>query len=99
MSNTNSAAHGAPTPGGSTPDKEAQLMRSVPQTPKRAVLYARVSTDEQAEKGYSISDQLRALRDHAAREGYDVVEEIVDDGYSGATLDRPGLLKIMELAE
>ena len=35
--------------------------------PKRAVLYARVSTDEQAEKGYSISDQFRALREHAAQ--------------------------------
>jgi hypothetical protein len=29
---------------------------------KRAVLYARVSTDEQAKKGYSIPDQLGTLR-------------------------------------
>jgi site-specific DNA recombinase len=74
-------------------------MKSVSQTPKRAVLYARVSTDEQAEKGYSISDQLRTLREHAAREGYYVVDAIVDDGYSGADLNRPGLRRIMELAE
>jgi site-specific DNA recombinase len=74
-------------------------MTTLPQTPKRAVLYARVSTDEQAEKGYSISDQLRSLREHVAREGYNVVDEIVDDGYSGATPNRPGLLTIMELAE
>src|SRR5215207_8442896 len=87
------------TPGGPTPDKEAQHMKSVSQTPKRAVLYARVSTDEQAEKGYSISDQLRSLREHAARDGYNVVDAIVDDGYSGADLNRPGLRRIMELAE
>src|SRR5215203_5943506 len=87
------------TPGGPTGSEVRQLMRSVPQTPKRVVLYARVSTDEQAEKGYSISDQLRSLREHVTREGYDVVEEIVDDGYSGATPNRPGLFRIMELAE
>jgi site-specific DNA recombinase len=87
------------TPGGPTLRKGAQLMSSVSQTPKRAVLYARVSTDEQAEKGYSISDQLRTLREHAEREGYDVVDEIVDDGYSGANLNRPGLRRVMDLAE
>jgi hypothetical protein len=38
------------TPGGPTLVKGAQLMKSVPQTPKRAVLYARVSTDEQDKK-------------------------------------------------
>ena len=43
------------TPGGSTPDKEAQPMKSVPQTPKRAVFYARVPTKEQAEHGYSLA--------------------------------------------
>ena len=30
--------------------------------PKRAVLYARVSTDEQARSGYSLAQQLEALR-------------------------------------
>jgi predicted site-specific integrase-resolvase len=57
------------TPGGSTPDKEAQLMKSVSQTTKRAVLYARVSTKEQAEKGYSMVQQLDALRSYCEREG------------------------------
>lgn len=57
---------------------------------KRAILYARVSTDEQAEKGYSLQSQLEALREYAARNGFDVVSEIKDD-YSGAKLDRPGL--------
>ena len=99
MSNRKAPPTVLATPGGTTLAKGAQLMKSVSQTSKRAVLYARVSTDEQAEKGYSISDQLRSLREHAAREGYDVVEEIIDDGYSGASLNRPGLPRIMELAE
>jgi site-specific DNA recombinase len=67
--------------------------------PKRAILYARVSTEEQGKTGYSISDQLRELRAHAARQGYQVVEEAVDDGHSGADPHRPGLRRVMEVAE
>jgi DNA invertase Pin-like site-specific DNA recombinase len=44
-------------------------------------------------------DQPRELRAHAAREGYRVVEEAVDDGHSGADPHRPGLRRVMELAE
>ena len=43
--------------------------------PRRAVLYARVSTDEQARSGYSLAQQMEALRAYAAREGYEVLEE------------------------
>src|SRR5918993_5864559 len=66
---------------------------------KRAILYARVSNDEQAKSGYLIPEQLRELRTYAAREGYRVVEEAVDDGHSGADPHRPGLRRVMELAE
>jgi site-specific DNA recombinase len=48
--------------------------------PKRAILYARVSTDEQARSGYSLAQQIEALRAYAAQEGYEVLEEIVDPG-------------------
>jgi site-specific DNA recombinase len=67
--------------------------------PKRAIVYVRVSTEEQSKSGYSIPDQLRELRAHAAREGYHVVEEAVDDGHSGADPHRPSLRRVMELAE
>src|SRR5687768_4010668 len=62
-----------------------------------AILYARVSTDEQARSGYSLAQQLEALREYAAREGYEVLEEVVDPGQSGATLERPGLDKVRDL--
>lgn len=65
----------------------------------RVALYIRVSTGEQAQSGYSIPDQERTLLDHAKREGWHVVETIVDDGWSGATRERPGIAMIMELAE
>ncbi len=58
---------------------------------KRAVLYARVSTDEQASEGhYSLQTQLEACRQYAQSHGFTVVAEITDD-YTGMKLDRPGL--------
>jgi len=65
--------------------------------PKKAILYARVSTQEQVEKGYSLAQQMEALREHAFREGYEVLEEVVDPGQSGASLERPGLDRVREL--
>jgi site-specific DNA recombinase len=67
--------------------------------PKRAILYARVSGEEQAKKGYSLSDQRQALREWAEDEGYEVVEEIADEGWSGAYLERPGLDRVRDLVE
>ena len=66
---------------------------------RSAILYARVSTEEQAKTGYSIPEQLRELRAYARREGYRVVDEVVDDGHSGADPHRPGLRRVMRLAE
>jgi site-specific DNA recombinase len=65
--------------------------------PKRAILYARVSTDEQAKRGYSLAQQLEALREYATREGYEVVEEVTDPGQSGASLTRPGMDRVRDL--
>src|ERR671916_373744 len=64
---------------------------------RKAILYARVSTDEQARSGYSLAQQLEALREYAAREGYEVLEEIVDPGHSGASLERPGMDRVRDL--
>jgi site-specific DNA recombinase len=61
------------------------------------LLYARVSTEEQVKSGYSLAQQIEALREYAAREGYEVVEEIVDPGRSGATLVRPGMDRVRDL--
>src|SRR5688572_5580610 len=65
--------------------------------PKRAILYARVSTAEQARSGYSLPQQLEALRGYALREGYEVLEEVSDPGQSGASLERPGMDRVRDL--
>src|ERR671917_1226332 len=65
--------------------------------PRRAVLYARVSTEEQARSDYSLAQQLEALREYALREGYEIIEEVEDPGYSGTSLERPGLDRVRDL--
>ena len=51
---------------------------------KRAAIYARVSTDDQADRGYSLPSQLEACRRYAENLGYSVVAELSEDA-SGAT--------------
>lgn len=57
-------------------------------------IYARVSTDQQAEKGYSIETQLEACRKMAAALGATTVLEFIDDGYSGEFIDRPAMERL-----
>lgn len=57
----------------------------------KAAIYVRVSTAEQAEKGYSLDTQLEACRQKAAELGISSVKEFVDDGFSGEFIDRPAL--------
>ena len=64
----------------------------------RAGLYARVSTERQADRG-TIGSQLALLREHIAAAGDELVGEYVDDGHSGARLDRPGLDALRDAAE
>ena len=66
-------------------------------SPKRAILYARVSTEEQARSGYFLAQQLGALRGYANCEGYEVLEEVTDPGQSGASLERPGMDWVRDL--
>jgi len=48
----------------------------------RAAIYARVSTDDQAERG-TIDAQVNALRQTVPHWGMEIVGEYIDDGVSG----------------
>ena len=61
-------------------------------------IYARVSSESQEARG-TIGSQLEVLRLKMAELGYHVVQEYIDDGYSGARLDRPGLDALRDAAE
>ncbi|MDP2954078.1 MAG: recombinase family protein, partial [Chloroflexota bacterium] len=65
----------------------------------RAALYVRVSTEKQTER-YGIASQADALVRRAQDNGLVVVPEghpLVDDGYSGESLDRPAMNRLREL--
>lgn len=62
---------------------------------KRCAIYLRVSTEDQAEK-YGLPTQRAELVALAARRGDAIVEEFSDDGVSGATLERPALLRLRD---
>ncbi len=64
----------------------------------KVALYARVSTERQAERG-TIGSQLQVLREHVTASGDELAGEYVDDGQSGARLDRPGLDALRDAAE
>ncbi len=69
----------------------------------RAALYARVSTDKQAEK-YGIPSQIEALRRRCLERGWNIVpdtdrEAFVDDGFSGSELNRPALNRLREVVQ
>ncbi len=56
-----------------------------------AAVYARVSTEEQARRGFSLGEQLARCRARARELGAASVVEFVDDGVSGELWERPAL--------
>ena len=66
---------------------------------KKAIIYCRVSTEEQASKGISIDAQERTCSKLAQEQGYQIVEVIKDEGQSGGTLKRPGMQRLLRITE
>jgi len=66
---------------------------------KLAAIYARVSSDQQREE-HTIASQTAALIEFAKNHELEVPKEWIfeDEGYSGATLERPGLERVRDLA-
>lgn len=63
---------------------------------KKAAVYIRVSTQEQALHGYSIGEQRERLIAFCKAHDWLVSDVFVDSGYSGANLDRPGIQRLIE---
>ncbi|BAL84254.1 putative phage integrase [Selenomonas ruminantium subsp. lactilytica TAM6421] len=60
---------------------------------KRAALYIRVSTEEQARHGFSLEEQRHTLEEYATKHGYTVVDTYADEGVTA----RKGLKNRREL--
>src|SRR5216683_3147544 len=66
---------------------------------KTAAIYARVSSERQKEEG-TVASQTALLLEYAKAHELSVPPEWIfeDEGYSGATLERPGLERVRDLA-
>src|SRR5438552_1670337 len=65
---------------------------------KIAAVYARVSTADQADKGYSLPTQIEACQKLAQQEGYSVPDtHVFIDDYIGTSLNRPQFAKLRDL--
>lgn len=99
---------------GSSNDSESQSDSSRPADPdpelpdsgddpadgsEPGVIYARVSSTDQAENGRSLDEQVRRLREIATRRDIRLVQEpIRDEGETGRTFDRRGIQQVWHLA-
>src|SRR5437870_6076929 len=66
--------------------------------PTQVAIYARVSSEQQAE-AHTVASQVAAVQERVAAEGLTVSEamQFLDEGYSGATLVRPALERLRDV--
>ena len=63
-------------------------------------IYARLSRDDERQgESVSIENQKLLLRRYCDRQGWTVVGEYVDDGWSGTNFDRPAFRRLLEDVE
>lgn len=66
-------------------------------TMKRAAIYTRVSTTEQADEGYSIDEQERLAIEYCEKQGWVVHHCYSDRGISGKNITaRPGVQRLLK---
>lgn len=63
---------------------------------KTAAIYIRVSTDSQAEEGYSIDAQKEQLSAYCVSKGIRNYEFYIDGGWSGSNIERPEMQRLIE---
>ena len=62
----------------------------------RAALYVRVSTEDQAQSGYSLDAQVKKLEAYCRVRSWDIAGIYRDEGYSGRSKDRPAYTQMMD---
>ncbi|MCM3294141.1 recombinase family protein [Paenibacillus sp. MER 180] len=62
-------------------------------------IYIRVSTEEQAQHGYSIDAQKEKMIAYCKSQGWTEYKLYIDDGYTGTNMDRPALNRLIRHVE
>jgi site-specific DNA recombinase len=63
---------------------------------KKAVIYIRVSTEEQVKHGYSIDAQVKTCANFAQQLGFEVDKTFIEEGLSSKNLNRPQLQELVK---
>ena len=63
----------------------------------RAVIYARVSTEDQAQHGISLDAQVNRCLEYVSSQNYELADTVIDAGISGKSTDRAGLQRILNM--
>lgn len=63
---------------------------------RKAALYTRVSTEDQAKEGFSLDAQLEKLKAYCTARDWDIADIYIDDGYSGRNIRRPAYTQLIE---
>lgn len=63
----------------------------------RAVGYVRVSTDQQAMEGVSLEAQKVRIRAHCVSQEIELVDIVIDEGFSAKSLERPGIKRALAM--
>ena len=74
-------------------------MENIVDDRKHIAIYIRVSTDSQAEEGYSIDAQKEQLAAYCIAKGWKNYQFYIDGGYSGSSLDRPEIQRLIKDAK
>ncbi len=61
---------------------------------RKAVIYTRVSTDEQRESGFSLQDQEKRLRAYSEKAGWEIIAHYQDD-HSAKNFNRPDFQRML----
>ncbi|HHY72244.1 MAG TPA: recombinase family protein [Bacillus bacterium] len=62
----------------------------------RVAIYRRVSTEMQKEEGFSLEAQKMRLEAFALSQGWTIVDDYCDDGYSAKNLERPHIQRMIK---
>lgn len=62
----------------------------------KCAIYVRVSTDEQVKEGFSIPAQKVRLKAFCLSQGWEIVEEYIEEGWSAKNLERPIMQKMLK---
>ncbi len=62
----------------------------------RTAIYIRVSTQEQAQEGFSLAAQAQKLRAYCESQDWNVIDIYADEGFSAKDTERPNLKRMMK---